>query len=91
MRQRIDPKQLIRELTLAGLCQTAEEYYRNLPEPALQMSQPFASTMEAPQLLYKMGLLLYGLRLGKSMVVLDFGAGKCWLSRFLNQIHCITN
>ena len=90
MRQRIDPKQLIRELTLAGLCQTAEEYYRNLPEPALQMSQPFASTMEAPQLLYKMGLLLYGLRLGKSMVVLDFGAGTCWFSRLLNQMQCIT-
>ncbi|UCB45480.1 MAG: hypothetical protein JSV25_14930, partial [Spirochaetota bacterium] len=54
------------------------------------MSKPFSSTLEMPQLLYRMGLLLAGLRLGKSMVVLDFGAGSCWFSRFLNQLQCIT-
>ena len=30
MRDMIDPKQLIRESTVAELCQTAEEFYRNL-------------------------------------------------------------
>ena len=86
----IDPKQLMKELTVAELCQTAEEFYRNLPYPTVQSVQPFDSTTEAPQLLYRMGLLLSGLRLGKSMVVLDFGAGACWFSRHLNQMQCIT-
>lgn len=90
MPEMIDPKQLIRELTVEELCQTAEAYYANLPDPTHQMAKPFASTLEAPGILYRMGLLLSGLRLGKSMVVLDFGAGTCWFSRFLNQMQCVT-
>jgi SAM-dependent methyltransferase len=88
--KKIDPKQLIQELSLEQLCQTAEEYFRGISDPTPQMAKPFSSTLEAPQQLYKMGLLLYGLRLGKSMVVLDFGAGTCWFSRFLNQMQCVT-
>ena len=90
MHTKIDPKQLMKELTVAELCQTAEEFYRHQPEPTVQRAQPFASILEAPQLLYRLGLLLSGLRLGKSMVVLDFGAGACWFSRLLNQMQCIT-
>jgi SAM-dependent methyltransferase len=90
MDKKIDPKQLIQELSVEELCQTAEEYFRNLPDPTHQMSKPFASTLETPQLLYKAGLLLYGLELGKSMLVLDFGAGTCWFSRLLNQMQCVT-
>jgi SAM-dependent methyltransferase len=61
-----------------------------MPDPLPAMSKPFANISEAPILLYKLGLLLSGMRLGKSMVVLDFGAGTCWLSRLLNQMSCIT-
>jgi SAM-dependent methyltransferase len=88
--KKIDPRQLIKELSLEELCQTAEEYFRAITDPTPQMAKPFASTLETPQILYKMGLLLYGLRLGKSMVVLDFGAGTCWFSRLLNQMQCVT-
>jgi len=90
MEEKIDPKQLIKTLRVENLCKKAEEYYLKLPYPFFQMSKPFAFIQEAPDLLCKMGLLLSGLRLGKSMVVMDFGAGSCWLSRFLNQLQCST-
>ncbi|MGD0275353.1 MAG: class I SAM-dependent methyltransferase [Syntrophales bacterium] len=86
----IDPKKLMEELTIEDLCNTAELYYRNISDPTPQMAKPFSSILEAPDMLCKIGLLLSGLKLGKSMVVLDFGAGTCWLSRFLNQLCCPT-
>ena len=39
-------------------------------------------------MLRNVGLLLSGLHLGKTMTVLDFGAGTCWLSRMLGQLQC---
>ena len=86
----IEPKKLMEELTIEDLCHTAELYYRNISDPTPQMAKPFSSILEAPDLLCKLGLLISGLKLGKSMVVLDFGAGTCWLSRFLNQLQCST-
>ena len=90
MDQPIDPKALIEELTVAELCETAERYYADLPDPTHVLSKPFGSLLEAPILLSRIPLLISGLRLGKSMVVLDFGAGTCWLSRLLNQMQCAT-
>lgn len=90
MEKKIDPKELIAELSVEELCQTAEEYYASLVDPTFHMAKPFGGVMQAPDLLYHMSLLLSGLRLGQSMTVLDFGAGTCWFSRFLNQMKCIT-
>jgi ubiquinone/menaquinone biosynthesis C-methylase UbiE len=86
----IDPKKLMEELTIEDLCRTAELYYKSISDPTPQMAKPFSSILEAPDMLCKLGLLISGLKLGKSMVVLDFGAGTCWLSRFLNQLKCST-
>ena len=69
-------------------CRTAEEYYQKLPRPSAMLHKPFASLIEASQSMAKLGLLLEGLRLGKKMTVLDFGAGTCWLSRFLALLDC---
>ena len=44
----------------------------------------------APELLQNIGVLLSGMYLGKTMTVLDFGAGSCWLSRMLTQLECQT-
>ncbi len=90
MEERINPKHLIKTLSVEHFCKKADEYYQKLQNPLIQMSKPFAFVLEAPDLLWKMGLLLSGLKLGKSMVVMDFGAGTCWLSRFLNQLQCST-
>ncbi len=86
----IDPKELINRLSVEQLCLTADAYYQSIADPTPQMAKPFSFLNEAPEMLQNMGLLLSGLRLGKTMKVLDFGAGTCWFSRFLNQLHCQT-
>jgi len=90
MEEVIDPKRLMRELTVAELCATAEKYYAELSDPTHVLAKPFGNLLEAPALLPRIPLLLSGLRLGAAMVVLDFGAGSCWLSRLLNQLRCAT-
>jgi len=90
LNDRIDPKDLIRTLSVEELCATAEDYYRKIHDPTPQMTKPFAFLQETPELLHRMGLIISGLRLGTTMTVLDFGAGTCWLSRFLAQLHCYT-
>jgi len=90
MDDKINPKQLIRTLSVEDFCRTADEYYRAIVDPTPQMAKPFSSFTDAPQLLCNLGLMISGLKLGKSMLVLDFGAGTCWLSRFLNQLQCAT-
>ncbi len=90
MDQPIDPKALMQDLSVAELCETAERYYAELPDCTHVLSKPFGSLLEAPVLLPRISPFLAGLRLGKSMTVLDFGAGTCWLSRLLNQLQCAT-
>jgi len=80
----------MREMTVEELCSSAENYFQSKPEVISIMAKPFSSTEEAPKMLEYMGLLLSGLHLGKGMTVLDFGAGTCWFSRFLNQLQCKT-
>ena len=54
------------------------------------LNKPFASVTDAPSMLYRLGLALSELRLGLGHVVLDFGAGSCWLSSCLNRLGCRT-
>jgi SAM-dependent methyltransferase len=86
----IDPKKLINALSVDELCDRAEGFYQSIPDPMPHMGKPFSSLPDTPDLLCRLGLLLSGLKLGKSMAVLDFGAGTCWLSRILNQLQCVT-
>ncbi|KIX12631.1 class I SAM-dependent methyltransferase [Dethiosulfatarculus sandiegensis] len=82
----VNPDALIQELGIEGLCRTAEEYYSSMTCTKGVRAKPFAEFEHTPVSLVKLGLLLEGLKLGKSMKVLDFGAGTCWLSRALWQM-----
>ncbi|MCA9874797.1 MAG: class I SAM-dependent methyltransferase [Anaerolineales bacterium] len=86
----INPQDLIHSLSIETLCTTAEAYYQAIVDPTPQMAKPFWSFLEGPLLLQHMGAVLSGLKLSKTMTVLDFGAGTCWLSRYLNQLQCQT-
>ena len=86
----IDPISVMQRLSVEALCETADRYYRALVDPAEQMSKPFSSVFVAPDMLVNLGQLLSGLHLTRSMTVLDFAAGTCWLSRYLQQMHCVT-
>ena len=84
----IDAKDVMRRYTVEQLNETADAYFRRVSDPTPLMSKPFTFLHEAPEALQNLGLLLSGLHLGKTMTVLDFGAGTCWLSRFLAQLNC---
>jgi ubiquinone/menaquinone biosynthesis C-methylase UbiE len=86
----INPADVIRDMSIDSLCETADDYYRRVADPTYLMSKPFASFIEAPEILYKLGLVLGGLQLSKGFRVLDFASGSCWLSRILNQFGCAT-
>jgi ubiquinone/menaquinone biosynthesis C-methylase UbiE len=86
----IDPKEIIKKFTVEELCETADNYFKAIPDPTPLMAKPFNTFIETPTMLQNMGLLLSGLQLAKTMTVLEFAAGTCWFSRYLNQAQCIT-
>jgi SAM-dependent methyltransferase len=86
----IDPDDLVKTRSIESFRQKAEEYYARLPLPDTQLSKPFNDLTEAPGNIHHLGLLLAGLKLGRALKILDFGAGTCWLSRLLNQLGCTT-
>lgn len=90
MKEIIKPGDMIARYGIDGLLEAAENYYGSMTDHSALLKKPFHDTLEGPYLLCKTGMLLAGLRLGKGMRVLDFGAGSCWLSRFLNELNCIT-
>ena len=89
---KINPKELIRTLSVEDLCDTAESFFATLKEgnPLVHMGKPFSDLNGASDTLQNMSHLLSELQLGKAMTVLDFAAGACWLSRFLTQLQCQT-
>ena len=65
----IDPKDVIRNLSVEELLETAEEYYRRVEYRTPLMTKPFTFLHEAPEMLQNLGQLLTGLQLGKTMKV----------------------
>jgi ubiquinone/menaquinone biosynthesis C-methylase UbiE len=84
----IAPADVIGSFSVEELSETADLYYRRVSDPTPLMLKPYAFLQETPEMLENLGALLGGLHLGKTMRVLDFGAGTCWLSRILTQLHC---
>lgn len=84
----IDPDDVIRRHGIGELLGTAEAYFARLDPKsrAALKERPFDSLLSAPDTLYRLGLLLSGLKLGRGMRVLDFGAGSCWLSHALARL-----
>lgn len=82
----IDVRQLMKELSVEDLCQTAEEFFARLDNWDYLHAKPFAAINETPELLTCFAQVLEGLKLLPDMTVLDFGAGSCWTSRFLSQL-----
>lgn len=87
---RIKPQELIERLGVEGLCTTADLYFDGFDLSFEQMRKPFSAFTEAPRLLRNLGALLEGADLRPGMTVLDFGAGTCWLSRYLASMGCAT-
>ncbi|MFT5549287.1 MAG: ubiquinone/menaquinone biosynthesis C-methylase UbiE [Candidatus Azotimanducaceae bacterium] len=86
----IDPKELIKNTSVDELSQTAENYFAAVDNTDFLMAKPFSNFQDMPHILQNMGALIAGLRLEKSMTVLEFAAGSCWFSRYLYQAQCQT-
>jgi SAM-dependent methyltransferase len=85
----VDVRELAETLSVEELAQTAEDYYRHTIEVADRyLAKPFNDPYQAPEVLGSLAQLLGGLRLTPGMTVLDFGAGTCWMTRFLTQFGC---
>jgi SAM-dependent methyltransferase len=84
----INPADVIARHSVEELIATADAYYKDISDPTPLMSRPFGYLHEAPVMLQSLGALIAGLQLGKTMTVLEFGAGPCWLSRHLAQLNC---
>ncbi len=68
--------------------ETADHYFKVLEKPDVLFNKPYVPVSEAPFALARLSGLLHHLRLGPNHVVLDFGAGMCWLSGVLARIGC---
>ena len=82
----IDVRKLKAELSVAELCETAEQFFKRLDNWNYLHAKPFSAINETPELLIGFAHVVQGLRLLPDMTILDFGAGSCWTSRFLSQM-----
>ncbi len=73
-----------------ALNQAAEQYFARFDDRNYLLGKPFTDEAEFPRYLFSLGVLLQGLRLRRSDVVVEFGAGSCWVSHFLNRFGCKT-
>ena len=84
----IRPEDVIAGASITEHCARAEQYFAQVEEPDRLLAKPFVSLNETPLLLYRLGLLLTGLKVAPTMRVLDFGAGTCWVSGILSGLQC---
>lgn len=68
----------------------AERYFAQYPDPRFLLDKPFSEPRLFPQYLVSAGTLLAGARVRPGDTVVEFGAGSCWLSHFLNRYGCRT-
>lgn len=68
----------------------AERYYAEYPKPEFLLAKPYADSLHFPQYLFNLGVLFHGLKVSPGDVVLELGAGSCWVSHFLNLYGCRT-
>jgi SAM-dependent methyltransferase len=67
----------------------AEQYFVSIGETPFLTGKPFTDGL-LPRYLYSLGILLEGIRLHRSDVVVELGAGTSWVSHFINRYGCKT-
>jgi SAM-dependent methyltransferase len=73
-----------------ALNQAAETYFAEFPDPAFLIAKPFSEPVHFAKQLFSLSVLVHRLRLRPGDLVVELGAGSCWLSHFLNRFGCPT-
>jgi SAM-dependent methyltransferase len=68
----------------------AERYFAAFENPQFLLEKPFSDPQQLPKHLIDAGVLIEALRLRPGDVVMELGAGSCWLSHMLNRFGCTT-
>ncbi|HSL84090.1 MAG TPA: class I SAM-dependent methyltransferase [Thermoanaerobaculia bacterium] len=72
------------------LNRAAERYYSGYPDTEFILGKPYSEEEHFARRLYDLGVLFHAVRLSRHDVVLELGAGTCWVSHFLNLHGCKT-
>jgi ubiquinone/menaquinone biosynthesis C-methylase UbiE len=86
----IHPKELISKYSVEDFCKSANKPFAEIHDPVPLMAKPFGNAAESVHVLYHLSLLLTELEFAKTLRIVDFGAGTCWLSRCLSQMGAAT-
>ena len=70
--------------------EAAERYFTAYPDPRFLLDKPFSDAPGFAGHLIAVGVLVAGAGLRPGDTVVEFGAGSCWLSHFLNRFGCRT-
>ena len=68
----------------------AEDYFARNDGRDFLLGKPFTERLLFARRLFDLGVLFHWLRLTPGDVVLEIGAGSCWLSHLLNRFGCTT-
>lgn len=78
------------ELDVDRLNEAAERYFVEFPDREYLLDKPFSDRRSFARNLFDVGVLVHWLRLEPGDVVVELGAGTCWLSQLLNRFGCKT-
>ncbi|HWR97965.1 MAG TPA: class I SAM-dependent methyltransferase [Candidatus Methanoperedens sp.] len=73
-----------------GYNEAAERYFAEYSNPESLLAKPFSDALHCPQYLFNLGVLFHGLKVSPGDLVVEMGAGSCWVSHFLNRYGCPT-
>lgn len=73
-----------------ALNRAAERYFTTFENQAFLLNKPFSDAEVFPRHLFCLGVVLTAIGVRPTDVVLEFGAGTCWVSHFLNRYGCKT-
>jgi SAM-dependent methyltransferase len=76
------------EALIRAYTDAAEHYFAVREVAEAHLDKPFVPQAETALTLARLSGLVHHLRLGPNLVVLDFGAGTCWLSGVLARMGC---
>lgn len=76
--------------TTDSLNRAADAYFTAFSDHEYLLSKPFSDGQGFPRTLFNLGAILTSLDVRPGQVVVEFGAGSCWVSHFLNRFGCKT-